>query len=184
MFVWENRKIPLVMDIGCGPGNTAKMLAKMLSPERIVGLDIDAQMIGFAKENNAMPNTEYHCQDISADMSEWSEDLRQLCGKVSVIFSNYALHWVKDVERTAHNMARLLATGGQIVVDILYVGDIFHRLRPEERQQYEQWLSYPSEQQVIGRWVTAFKSAGLNHIELKYWKPTCIYPLKLYFDGK
>ncbi|CAG2120424.1 unnamed protein product [Medioppia subpectinata] len=174
-------RYPLVMDIGCGPGNTAKLLAKELNPEHIVGVDIDSDMIAFAKQHNAMANTDYYVQDISQEWNQWDKSLQKLAGKVSVIFSNYALHWVPESEIAAQNMAKLLSNNGIIVIDILYCGDIYRNAGTADRRvELERRLRYPSEQEVIGQWVTAFKSAGLNRIDIKYWEPKSIYPVKVY----
>ncbi|CAG2105553.1 unnamed protein product [Medioppia subpectinata] len=89
----HDEKYPLVMDIGCGPGNIAKVLAKELNPDHIVGLDIDPNVIAFAKQHNAMANTDYYIQDISQEWNQWDKSLQKLAGKVSVIFSNFTLHW-------------------------------------------------------------------------------------------
>ncbi|CAG2177613.1 unnamed protein product [Oppiella nova] len=177
---YNNNKYPLVVDIGCGPGNTVKLLDNELKPEQIIGIDIDTEMISFAKQNNGLKNSEYYVQDIGADFDKWDQSLQKVSGKVSVIFSNYALHWVRDVETAAKNMSRLLSNTGIIVVDILYVGDIYRNVSVEQRAKYEQWLRYPSEQEVIGRWMSALKGAGLTQIDIKFWRPKCIYPEKVY----
>ena len=159
------------------------MIAEELSPERIVGVDIDPQMIEVAKQTNPIPNTEYYTQDISTPWDQWDDNLKKLKGKVSVIFSNYALHWIKDVEQTTRNFEKLLSVNGIIVMDILYVGNIYRFLSDEQKVKYEEWLTYPTEQQVIGRWMSALKGSGLTHIDVKYWEPKSVYPEKLYFEG-
>ncbi|CAG2104156.1 unnamed protein product [Medioppia subpectinata] len=169
-------KYPLVMDIGCGPGNTAIMLAKELNPGHIVGVDIDPDVIAFAKQHNAMANTDYYIQDITQEWNQWDKSLQKLAGKVSVIFSNFTLHWVRESDTAAQNMAKLLSNNGIIVMNILYCGDIYDTAGADKRAELERQLRYPSEQRVVGQWVTAFKSAGLTRINLKYWEPKCIFP--------
>ncbi|CAG2103941.1 unnamed protein product [Medioppia subpectinata] len=174
-------KYPLVMDIGCGPGNTAKLLAKELNPEHIVGVDIDRDMIAFVKQHNAMANTDYYIQDITQEWKEWDKSLQKLAGKVSVIFSNFTLHWVRESETAAQNMSKLLSNNGIIVMNILYCGDIYRNAGTDDRRaQLERQLRYPSEQQLIGQWVTAFKSVGLNRIDIKYWEPKALFPVNVY----
>jgi SAM-dependent methyltransferase len=173
----------VILDIGCGSGNTAKLLSDELKYDRIIGVDIDPDMIEFARINNQIENTEYIVQDISNDWDLWDEKLKKLAGKVSVIFSNYCLHWINDIERTAINISHLISNTGIIVVDVLYCGDIYRNVTNEERKKFNQILKYPTDQKVIGRWITAFKNAGLTKINIKYWEPKSIYPQKYYFEG-
>jgi SAM-dependent methyltransferase len=140
-------------------------------------------MIEFARINNQIENTEYIVQDITNDWSLWDEKLKKLAGKVSVIFSNYCLHWINDIERAAINISHLLSNTGIILVDVLYCGDIYRNVSNEERKKFNEILKYPTEQKLIGRWVTAFKNAGLTKIDIKYWEPKSIYPQKYYFEG-
>jgi trans-aconitate methyltransferase len=44
--------------------------------------------------------------------------LKELLGKVSLIFSNRVLHWIKDKETAAKNMIKLLVKGGDICLNI------------------------------------------------------------------
>lgn len=171
------------MDIGCGSGNTAKLLSEELKYERIIGIDIDTDMIEYAQNYNKIENTEYIVQDICADWILWDQNLKKLAGKVSVIFSNYTLHWVKNIERAAKNISKLLAINGMIVTDVLYCGDIYRNVTDDERKKLDQILKYPTEQEVIGRWISAFKNAGLSRIDVKYWEPKSIYPEKYYIEG-
>ncbi|XP_054166837.1 malonyl-[acyl-carrier protein] O-methyltransferase-like [Oppia nitens] len=175
-----NNKYTIVLDVGCGPGNTAKMLAEELQPEQVIGVDIDPEMVSFARTNNSMENNKYYTQDVSRHWDDWDVELKRLAGKVSVIFSNYALHWVQNSETTANNFAKLLSSNGIVVFDFLNVGDIYRLISPELRTEYEQWLRYPTEQEIIGRWITDLKNVGLTNIEMKYWEPISIYPIKVY----
>ncbi len=53
----------------------------------------------------------------------------------------------------------------------------------KKEKNFNEILKYPTEQKVIGRWVSAFKNAGLTKIDIKYWEPRSIYPQKYYFEG-
>jgi len=173
----------VILDIGCGSGNTCKLLSEQFKYDRIIGVDIDPEMIKFAQINNKIENIEYIVQDIGSDWTLWDQNLKSLAGKVSVIFSNYALHWISDIERVAKNFSQLLSHNGIVVVDVLYCGDIYRHLSDDQRKISEKMLKYPTEQQMIGRWVTAFKNAGLSQIQVKYWEPKSIYPEKYYIEG-
>ncbi|CAG2119054.1 unnamed protein product, partial [Medioppia subpectinata] len=108
------------------------------------------------------------------------KSVQKLAGKVSLIFSNCSMHWVRESDTAAHNMAKLLSNNGIIVMNILYCGHIYRSLGSDRRAELERRLRYPTDQQMIGQWVTAFNSAGLTRIEIKYLKAKYIIPAKMY----
>ena len=56
----------LVYDLGCGTGNTSKLLADRWSDSRIVGIDYSAEMLEKARKSYA--NLEF----IEADLESWN----------------------------------------------------------------------------------------------------------------
>jgi trans-aconitate 2-methyltransferase len=77
-----------VMDAGCGSGLLTKLLAQRVPRGRVYAVDVDSNMIKQAKRNlKDLENVELVQSDI-ADV--------KLPGKLDVIFSNAALHWVRD----------------------------------------------------------------------------------------
>ena len=75
-----------VLDLGCGDGLTTRQLAGRLPGGRVVGIDSSRSMIEEAKKLER-DNLRFVLQDIT-DL-----DYRQ---EFDLIFSNAALHWVKD----------------------------------------------------------------------------------------
>lgn len=47
--IWFEKKS--VLDIGCNVGYLTLSIAKEFEPTRIVGIDIDAQLVGVARKN-------------------------------------------------------------------------------------------------------------------------------------
>ena len=170
------------MDIGCGTGSTTKLL-NQLNCDRIIGCDIDPKMIGFAKKYNKTAKMEYFVQDFGANWNQFDERLQRLAGKVSVIFTNYAMAWIWDKQTAAQNIARLLAPNGKFVANILYDGDIFQQLPTPERQKAFELVPYPTEQEFIGGWIMALKNAGLTKLDIDYWEPKIVMSEKLYVEG-
>src|SRR5580698_2426294 len=75
-----------IIDLGCGPGNSAEILSARWPQAAIAGLDSSAAMIEAARA--ASPHHDWR----TGDIAEWA------AGKDSfdVVFSNAALQWVDD----------------------------------------------------------------------------------------
>lgn len=160
-----------------------RLLSREIECRRIVGIDIDKEMIGFANRVNKEPNIEYVVQDIQQSWNQFCPELRALEGQVSVVTSNFALTWIKDIRTTSENISRLVRDGGHVVFNLVYDGDIFDRLSPEKRSMMERILKYPTEEEFIGQWVNGLKRAGLTKISIEYWQPKTIYDEEEYHNG-
>lgn len=77
-----------VLDLGCGPGNVTKHLAKRFPSAKILGVDSSENMLSTAK--NAYPEIEFSKKVIPDDLST--------LGRFGLIFSNACLHWIPDHE--------------------------------------------------------------------------------------
>lgn len=78
-----------VLDLGCGDGVLTKQLAELVTNGKVFGIDASVGMIETAKELEGF-NLSFMCLDI-AEM--------EFNNIFDLIFSNAALHWVKDHER-------------------------------------------------------------------------------------
>ena len=75
-----------IIDIGCGPGNSTKVLQEKWEKAEIIGIDSSSAMIEKAKENYA--GIDFIQYDASSDLS--------FLGKFDIIFSNAAFQWIPD----------------------------------------------------------------------------------------
>lgn len=75
-----------IVDLGCGPGNSASMLAERWPTAAILGIDNSAEMLEAGRASNP------HMRFQRADISEWTTQP----GEWDVVFSNAALQWVPD----------------------------------------------------------------------------------------
>jgi len=83
-------KIPLetpqeIIDLGCGPGNSTRVLRKRWPEARIIGLDSSPAMVEKARQSSA--DIEWRIGDIQT----WSEPDR-----FDLIFANASLHWIAN----------------------------------------------------------------------------------------
>jgi trans-aconitate 2-methyltransferase len=96
-----------VVDLGCGPGNSTRVLRRRWPEAHIIGLDSSAKMIDAARSQE--PDATW----ILSGIEDWSPD-----GDFDVVFSNAALQWLPDhhalIARLFGHVARGGAFGFQI----------------------------------------------------------------------
>lgn len=96
-----------ILDLGCGDGILTGRLAALVPDGKVLGIDSSIGMIKTAQKIT-MDNLEFIRMDIS--------DL-DFVNTFDVIFSNAALHWVKDHRRLLRNSYTALKEGGIILWD-------------------------------------------------------------------
>lgn len=57
---------PIVVDLGCGPGHTTRLLAQVARPRRVLGLDRSARFVELARELTDEPGVVFAVHDATA----------------------------------------------------------------------------------------------------------------------
>ena len=79
---------PVVVDLGCGPGNITLLLARLLPEARVIGIDGAERMLELARQRAA---------DQGLAIEFLHQDLRQIRGlKADLVVSNSLLHQLHD----------------------------------------------------------------------------------------
>lgn len=108
-----------ILDLGCGDGILTEQLALSVPQGHVLGIDASLHMIETAKmihRNNLV----FIHMDINKMHFEKEFDL---------IFSNAALHWVKDHRRLLKNAYKALKTNGKILWDFGGAGNCANFIR-------------------------------------------------------
>lgn len=50
MLPEPKKRYPLILDVGCGRGNSFELLDKYFNPDQISGIEIDERLLGDAKK--------------------------------------------------------------------------------------------------------------------------------------
>lgn len=87
---------PRIVDLGCGPGNSAAVLAERWPYAEITGIDTSAEMIEAAKAATARGRF------MQQDVKEWAAQTAQ-SGEPALIFSNAALQWARSTKNSCRN---------------------------------------------------------------------------------
>ncbi len=96
-----------IIDLGCGPGNSTKMLRQRWPKADITGLDSSAEMIAAASQ--AYPTKKW----VLADAATWKAD-----APFDLVFSNATLQWLPDHARLFPYLMAQVAPAGALAVQI------------------------------------------------------------------
>jgi trans-aconitate methyltransferase len=143
-----------ILDVGCGTGQLTSEIAK--SGAEVVGLDQSSEMIVAARDN--FPELQFEV----ADIAETAFD-----SEFDAVFSNAALHWVRNQEGAIAAIARALKPGGRLVFEMGGRGNIqqiwsattraLADMGVQDSEQLSPWF-YPS----IGEYAPMLESHGLQ----------------------
>jgi trans-aconitate 2-methyltransferase len=97
----------LVVDLGCGPGNSTALLVERFPQSEVIGLDSSRDMLRKARER--LPK----CTFIAADIAAWTPDPR-----ADLLFANAAFQWVPDHPRVLRRLLEALPAGGVLAVQM------------------------------------------------------------------
>ena len=120
-FVWEFGRDLLgmlgpkpherILDVGCGTGQLTAEIAN--SGATVIGVDQSREMIATAQAN--YPELQFEVADIAATEYDTEFD---------AVFSNAALHWVRNQQGALAAIARALKPGGRFVFEMGGRGNI------------------------------------------------------------
>ena len=97
----------LVVDLGCGPGNSTELLAARFPEAEILGLDTSPDMIAAARAR--LPGARFALADAAT---------LTLPRPAALIYANAVLQWVPDHARLLPHLMSLLAPGGVLAVQM------------------------------------------------------------------
>jgi trans-aconitate methyltransferase len=93
-----------ILDLGCGDGALTAQLAALTPQGSVLGIDASRGMIETARTHVA-DNLAFEVRDIDGLNFE---------NEFDIVFSNAALHWVKDHRSLLENVHRALRQGGAL----------------------------------------------------------------------
>ena len=98
-----------VLDVGCGPGTLTAEIARRVHPGRVVGLDLNSEMIRLAEASSPLdaPNLAFCAADIR--QSIWNSEF-------DLVNATRVLQWIPDPAKALAAMARAVVPGGLVVV--------------------------------------------------------------------
>jgi trans-aconitate 2-methyltransferase len=101
------RDVERVADLGCGPGNSTRLLVERWPAATVIGIDSSGDMLASARRSGVGATW------IEADVAEWVPDRA-----LDLIYSNAALHWVGDHEILLPRLLGDVRPGGVLAVQM------------------------------------------------------------------
>lgn len=139
----------LVLDLGCGLGQTTRSLALRYPGARVVGVDSSAEAIAVARQAFRLKNLSYAVMDLSAPLGFPR-------GGVDLIVSTNALPYARNQQGTARELFALLSADGLLL----------NHCRTEESHLFWDFpwsLLLPTSTQIfLADWYLAAREAGLG----------------------
>jgi len=97
----------LVIDLGCGPGNSTELLHERFPNAQTIGLDSSPSMLRKARER--LPD----CSFVEADIASWMPD-----PDTELLFGNAVFQWVPDHPPILRRLLESLPPGGVLAVQM------------------------------------------------------------------
>jgi trans-aconitate 2-methyltransferase len=97
----------VVVDLGCGPGNSTELLVARYPDAEIIGVDSSPDMLHEAR------NGRLNCSFIQAHLSTWKP-----AGRVDLLFSSGAFQWVPHHQTVLQRFVQVLPECGVLAVQI------------------------------------------------------------------
>lgn len=98
-----------IIDLGCGPGNSTRVLKNRFPNAHIIGADSSENMLEKARADN--PDLDFLQLDLNGDLSAFND-------KFDVVFSNACFQWVENHRELLPRVFGLLKDGGALAVQI------------------------------------------------------------------
>ncbi|WP_313296536.1 trans-aconitate 2-methyltransferase [Diaphorobacter sp.] len=97
----------VVVDLGCGPGNSTELLVARYPRARVIGVDNSKAMLDSAQKR--LPSVDF----VAADIADWVPDVAP-----NLIYANAALQWVSAHEALIPRLFGALGPGGVLAVQM------------------------------------------------------------------
>lgn len=141
-----------VLDLGCGNGWAARLIASRAGKGRVVGIDISEEMVELARqESGAFNNIEFRVA--SAQALPFDDD------EFTHVFSMESIYYYADMASALREVRRVISPGGVF----LAVVDLY-----EENEPTHQWveqLNVPVQLLSIPRYRELLNESGFDNIQ-------------------
>ncbi len=101
------QKPRLVVDLGCGPGNSTELLVERYPQSQVMGLDSSPDMLRKARER--LPN----CSFVHADLADWKPE-----PGTDLIFGNAVMQWLPQHPAIMRRLIEEMAPGAVLAIQM------------------------------------------------------------------
>lgn len=97
----------LVVDLGCGPGNSSELLRARWPAAQLIGVDSSPDMLTRARQ--VLPDAQF----VQADVQDYAPP-----SACDLLFGNAVLHWLPDHARLVPRLVSQLRAGGALALQM------------------------------------------------------------------
>jgi len=97
----------LVVDLGCGPGNSTELLLERFPQAQVIGLDSSPDML--RKAHDRLPT----CKFVQGDIATWTPETG-----TDLIFGNAVMQWLPDHPAIMRRLLGALPDGGVLAIQM------------------------------------------------------------------
>ncbi|MDR3490932.1 MAG: methyltransferase domain-containing protein [Gammaproteobacteria bacterium] len=102
---WVKLQPKVILDVGCGPGNSVEKLKQRYPDAKVIGIDAAYSMLQYA-----------HIQDVSSEfICADAQSLPLANDTVDLLFANLVLPWMSDLNAVFKEWKRVLRPEGLLV---------------------------------------------------------------------
>jgi SAM-dependent methyltransferase len=135
-----------VLDAGCGTGYGSHLLARH-GARSVIGIDLDARNVAFARKRYTLPNLAFEVQDL--------ERLAFDDASFGFVIASNALEHLHDPDAFLEPLGRLLAPDGQALIAVPPIyGDADARVHAG--------IHYHRSNLRVGEWLSLLERAGFE----------------------
>lgn len=150
----ERMQIPTratVLDVGCGSGWAARLMAERAREGRVIGIDVSDEMVRVAREESIHhPQVEF--QVASAEQLPFDD------ADFSHAFSMESLYYYADIGRAMSEIRRVLKPGGLFAA----VVDLYQENTPSH--QWIETLKVPVQLLSAAQYRSLFENVGFENV--------------------
>jgi trans-aconitate 2-methyltransferase len=159
-----------IVDLGCGPGNSAAMLALYFRGADILGIDTSENMLAAARDR--LPAARF----VQKDLKDWEAE-----EPVDLIFANAALHFAPDHDELLPKLMSFLSPGGVLAAQMPNVlQDAAHalmRMVAVDGPWAERLAPVAKTRAIIGSLDDYYAWVAPHSRMVDLWQTTYVHPL-------
>jgi trans-aconitate 2-methyltransferase len=152
-----------VLDLGCGDGTLTSRIADLVPDGEVVGIDASKGMIDAARPKEG-GNLYFVLMDI---------DSMDFIDEFDVVFSNAALHWVKNHTRLLLNVFKALRADGKLRFNFAGDGNCAHFFKVvreamvhDNFKKYFSSFEWPWYMPTVAEYERLVEQSGLHHVRV------------------
>jgi len=100
---------PFVLDLGCGPGHSTRLLARVSRPRRVLGLDTSTRFLDLARELTGEPSVAFAVHDAT--------EMPLPGAPVDALYARLLLAHLRDPLARVERWISQVRPGGELVLD-------------------------------------------------------------------